>query len=417
MNRLWLLLLICIVLPAQAGDSLPSPLTLQQALKLADRQPAELLELLQQQASLKAQQHAAELGTAWRLALKAKAGRYQYAPSDHTFHRLVLQVDKTLWDGGEREALMQALNRQLAAVRSLENHARARYRLRIIRAFYNILLADLQYRALNEEMAVRYVTLDRARDRHELGTLSDVELARLEKDYQQLLLQRNLAELAQRQRRVELAILLNRPDAVIDEVVAPPLPRLPEKLPDPTEMMHAVMDHNPELNAVKKQLVALADKRNWARAARRPRISMQAYGGMRHIENEVDKDHWRVQLALDWPLLDGGMAEQRLARVSAEQLALKTRLKQLRQRLEQRVVQLWQTLAATRTRKAWLHAYEDFVDLNMEYRRGLYENEERTDIGDAMIEQSRYDLESLKAAMETALSWYEFKVLQGEQIP
>lgn len=417
MSRFLLGWLLVFSLAARAGESLPSPLTLQQALKMADRQPVELLEVLQQQTDLQAQRHAAELGTAWRLALTGKIGRYQYEPSDHAFHRLVLQLDKTLWDGGERDALMQALNRQLAAVQGLEGYARARYRLRVIRAYYNIILADLRYRALNEEMAVRYVTLDRARDRHRLGTLSDVELARLEKDYQQLLLQRNLAELAQRQRRVELAILLNRPEAVIDEVVAPSLPRLPEKMPDLSDMMQSVMDRNPELNAVKKQLVALVDKRDWARAARRPRVSVQAYGGIRHFENEVDKGHWRVQLALDWPLLDGGVSEQRLTQVSAEKAVLQTKLKRLNQQLSQRVARLWRTLAALRTREAWLRAYEDFVDLNMEYRRGLYENEERTDIGDAMIEQSRYDLESLKTAMDTALSWYELKVLQGEQIP
>ena len=56
-----------------------------------------------------------------------------------------------------------------------------------MRSFFDVILADLQYARDNEAMAGAYIDADRARDRHELKRLSDVDLLQLEAAYQEAL--------------------------------------------------------------------------------------------------------------------------------------------------------------------------------------------------------------------------------------
>lgn len=405
--------------PGQATSEaqlLPSPLTLEQVLALADQQPVEKLALLQQQAALKAAMEDAKRAKAFTAAVKGLLGAHQFAPDYHRYHQLQIQLQKTLWDNGRTEALLKSLQGQQHALEVLNQDALNRYRLRVIEAFFNIILADTTYRMLNEEMAVRYVLLDRARDHQALGSVSDVTLAKLEKDYRILLVQRNDAELLQRQRRTELAILLDKPYALFDEV-APPRFKAEEKLPDLEVLFKRIEAKNPRLQALALQKQALLQKLTWARKQNGPSLSVQASAGPRHYENEPDKDAWDVNLALSWPLVDGGVSSTRQAEVQAALMKLRQQEKQLRQQLLQQAVDSWRVLSAYPAKEKWLKAYQDFVDLNMEYKRGLYENEERTNIGDAMIEQSKYELNVLKTTFERMLNYYRLKLLQGEQVP
>jgi len=398
--------------------ALPSPLTLKQALTLADRLPVEVMAVTQAQAEVAARRFAARQEKRLRLSLEGKIGAYQYLWDFHRHHRLALVARKVLYDGGREAALLRALNTLDAALDTEKSVAQARYRLKIVEAFFNILLADLRYRMLNEEMAVVYVTLDRMRDRHQLGTVSDVTLAEQEKRYAELLLARTEAELVQRQRRLELAILLNRPDAVIDEVKPPAVDKiLAAPLPDVAALLKQLPHRSPELLAIRQKLASLVSEQQWAALQKAPTLSAQVATGPRYVENEVDKQSWNVQLQLSWPILDGGVTQTTQMQVEARRLKWMHEYKQRRQQLEQRVVQLWAVAQAQPARQTWLARYRDYVDLNMEYKRGLYENEEKADIGDAMIEQSRYDYAELEALFKTLLARYELNTIMGEQWP
>ncbi len=412
------LILTVLALAARAQEALPSPLTLKAALEVADRLPVEVMAVAQREVALSAERFEAQQQNRLRLALQGKVGVYQYAPDQHYYHRLALVASKVLYDGGREQALLKALGREQAALSLQRSQAMARYRLKVAEAFFDVLLADVRYRRLNEEMAVAYVELDRLRDRHELGTVSDVDLAAKESEYARLLLARNEAELAQRQRRVELAILLGRPDAVIDEVAPPPLKALSEiKVEELSSLLARLADASPDLLALRQQLQAVEARMQWARLQRSPTLSAHASAGPRYFEKEVDKGAWDVHLQLSWPLIDGGVSDAARAGVEAQRLRLLMEHKRLSQTLQRRVVKLWGELAVLKSRQAWLKAYQDFVDLNMEYKRGLYENEERTDIGDAMIEQSRYDEAALESAFRALLAWYELKLIMGERWP
>ncbi len=398
-------------------DALPDPLTLEAVLKYADSTPPEVLLLRAKAAMLTAQQQAAATATAPRAAVSGSVGRHEFQDHDHAYHTLYLNLSKQLYDQNRSAALQNALETRCKAVEIREVEARQRYRRQLMRAFFDVILADLDYRRLNEKMAVVYVTLDRMRDRHKLGAISDVALARQEKDYQALLLKRDQAEKRQRETRVLLAILMGRPDAVIDAVKPPSLSPFKRSLPPLEKLMAKATRQAPALQALRTELAALEQKKEWARRASPITVTAMGQAGIRHYENEIDKDRWNVTLQLNVPFYDGGATDAALAQVAAERLQLLAQLAKAQRTVQQRVVQLWRQLASLNREKDFLKAYSEFVDLNYTLKQGLYENEERTDLGNAMIEQSNYDYRMAEARFRYALLWQELDDLTGGKQP
>ncbi len=419
MLRLIGLALSLVVGVASAKEvALPSPLTLDKALALSDALPVSVMNIAAERAQLAAERFDGEKAKRLRLTLEGEAALLPYFSDYYHYIQTFLVARKVLYDGGRSQALRRSLDTLEAALKAQASVFKMQYRLKVVEAFFKIVLADLRFRQLNEEMAVVYVTLDAMRDRHRLGSVSDVELADQEKRYGKLLLERAEAELAQRQHRLELAILLNQPDALIDEVAPPKVADLQwEPLPDVSVLLRQLPYKSPALLALKQKLAAFSARQKWVALQKAPTLSAEVGVGPRYLESELDVPVWTARLKLNWPIVDGGAQDAERARVEAKRLAVLAEYKRVRQQLEKRVVHLWKTLSLRTQRKKWLESYQAFVDLNMEYKRGLYENEEKTDIGDAMIEQSRYDYAALEALFEALMARYELKTIMGELWP
>jgi len=423
MKRVLLGLLLALVSAATvAADRhspppLPDPLTLEAVLAHAQQLPPEVMLLRARAAMVEARKQRAEADLASRVSLSATLGRHEFQDRDHAYHTLYLNLSRLLYDQHRTDALRASLTTRRKAYELREVEARQRYRRQLMRAFFDIILADLDFRRLNEKMAVVYVSLDRLRDRHALGAVSDVELAKQEKAYQALLLERDQAEARQRETRMLLAILMGRPDAVIDAVQPPKLAPFKRALPLLEKLMAKARERAPALRALRAELAALEHKARWARLSSPITVTAVARAGVRHYENETDKDRWNVALQLNVPLYDGGMTDAALAEVAAERLKQQAELGLARRNTAQRVVQLWRQLSSLNREKTFLKAYSDFVDLNYMLKQGLYENEERTDLGDAMIEQSEYDYRVAEARFRYALLWQELDDLTGGKEP
>lgn len=93
---------------------------------------------------------------------------------------------------------------------ALRNHARTR--------FLDVVLADLREAALNEQVAVAFVRLVRARDG---GSARGAALLGLESRYRDLLAERDRARVEQHSVRFLLALAMRRPGEPIGEVVIP----------------------------------------------------------------------------------------------------------------------------------------------------------------------------------------------------
>jgi hypothetical protein len=116
--------------------------------------------------------------------------------------------------------------------------------LRILERFLDVLLADLGFASDNEALAVAYILFDRARARSALGQVSELRVAELEAEYQDVLRQRVASELAQRLTRALLAQALGRPGELPRDLIEPALPAAPERLPAPEEVAAAATERN-----------------------------------------------------------------------------------------------------------------------------------------------------------------------------
>ena len=96
-------------------------------------------------------------------------------------------------------------------------------KLQIMQAFFNVLLADFQYRIDNEAMAVAYIKFDKAEDMYELSRISDVEFLEIETEYEQILTTRTRSENRQLKSRIALVNLMGLPYARPDELTLPKL--------------------------------------------------------------------------------------------------------------------------------------------------------------------------------------------------
>lgn len=201
-------LTLCLVLGAAAAPTLPEPLSLEQALTLADSHPR----------------------TQSSTAVAARL------PRRHPFyldcHTLAFGV------------IDPARGRPLAPLIEPE----PAQRLEIMERFFDVLLADLAYSSASEAMAVAYVQLDRARARGELGQTSPLRVSELDAVYEDMLQERTVGELGQQWTRALLAQALGRPETLPRDLVTPILPPQPEA-PPPLDTLAAAAVGGPAAGA------------------------------------------------------------------------------------------------------------------------------------------------------------------------
>ena len=169
---------VCIAAVAQTTTPLPSPLTLGQALALADETHPDLdvarADIERARGRLLEQE--ARQGTRAYFDLTPERVNPSMGGGGGNDSRARILLSKQLTDFGRTRALESSAQDEMAGREQAFLDARQRRRLDIMARFFDVLLADLRYAADNEEMAQRYVTYDKVRERHTLGQVSDVEL-------------------------------------------------------------------------------------------------------------------------------------------------------------------------------------------------------------------------------------------------
>ncbi len=106
----------------------------------------------------------------------------------------------------------------------------------ILQYFFDVLLADSSFIGINEDMAGSFISYDRAKIRQEFNQYSELVVARLEADYQDVRQQYFSGEAAQRLTRSQLAIAINHPEELSSELNPPTLIKPPKALPDANDV-------------------------------------------------------------------------------------------------------------------------------------------------------------------------------------
>ncbi|MCU7960489.1 MAG: TolC family protein [gamma proteobacterium symbiont of Bathyaustriella thionipta] len=410
--------MLCSAVSAQPLP-LPEPLSLQAALQIAEESDPTLDVSRAEIEAARAQKLATDARMGFYLGLEAQARWVDPSELGERFDSTrndsfaTLKLSKRLYDFGASDHLMEAASRDVSQQELLYFDARQQRYLRIMKNFFEVLLADQEYARDNELMAVAYVRFDHATDEHELGDLSDVELLRLQTEYQRLRYQRQLTESRQRSSRLQLAIVLNRAGQLPSDLLMPDLPQLERKLPGLELLTAQTLQSNATLQALQLQVDANKKRIKAAQSLDNPIISGEIEAGAYHRQFGGD-DNAAAALVLEIPILNGGATQAEVAKARADLWKAQARLTSLQASLRQQVLDQWLAIRNLHIQAEQLAVQSDYRDLHLDHSRALYELEVATDLGDAMGQQSDVVLQQMKNRFQLALAWGQMDALTGQ---
>ncbi len=399
-------------------QSLPAILTLKFALGQARLHPVMLL-----------QRSAMDLAKANKQLLQSKNninvwadGQLRYveplassSAQSNDDSQLGLVVRKRLYDFGQTGSRLKAADWQIKRSEWLLLAARDQHQIKIMQAYFAVLLADLAYARDNEAMATAYVSFDKVRHRNSLGQRSDVDLLKSETNYQQTRSARYASDVARRISRSSLANALNRPGQLSAKLAEPIAHDRKEKFPELNSIVVQAFKSNRRLLALKAAVVAARKNILAAKAGRRPVLEFEM-GGYEYQREIGSRDKARASITIRIPLFTGGQVKAEVARSTAIYYQKKGDLRLWQLQLRQVALELRQGLYVLRARRDATDKLLEYRELSLDKSRALYELDVRKTLGDAMVKQSAARYEAAKVKYQIILTWARLNLLQGKSI-
>jgi outer membrane protein TolC len=345
-----------------------------------------------------------DLGAAWVPSPSSEPGRNDSSAS--------LRITRQLYDFGRTRAAVAAAESGERAGRMELMSVRQQCQLEIMSSFFDVILADRAYTYANEAMAAAYVRFDKARDRNQLGQVSDVRVLELESRYQGLRREMHVSRTRQRAARSRLAMALNRPDDLPPSLAYPKLPALERESEDLDALIALALERNPRLQALHAR--TLAGEQRWREAQRDkgPVLSAELEASIYAEPTRLD-DALSAALKLRVPLWSGGRTDAEVARQRALLRRQRAELAKVRLEVRQAVLDLWLKLQALEAERVEVEKLAEYRELALDQRRALYELEVAATLGDAMAETARVRLRQARAQLRIALAWAELDALTG----
>ena len=352
-------------------------------------------------------------------------GRLRYVePGDlatendqHDDHRAGLSIRQKLFDFGRQQDREAAATARLEGARLALLDERKRQRLELLRAYFDVLLADQRYQTLNERMAILFIRYDRAQDRRELGQTSDYDLARFESDYQEVLLERARADADRRMSRRRLAEVAGRPDQLPRDLKMPELDALFEReAPAVGELIEIALAEDLRLNALRQRYRGSESDLAAARTGNLP--SLHAEINADHYTREgATRDPFRAGVYLEFPLWRGGARNGEIRSAQAERMAVVAEMAEREAMVRRYATELVETIRLERSvGRSRIEALENYAELNFTRNQTLYQMEKATDLGDAMAQMSRARLERMTITFDLATRWAEYALLTDQPL-
>ena len=404
----------CSVAVAQPATPLPSPLTLGQALALAD-EPHPDLEMARSnidRARARVLEQASRQGTRAYLDIIPEQVNSSTGGGTSNDSRARVLVTRQLTDFGRTHALENAARGELAARELAFLDARQRRHIDIMARFFDVLLADARYAVDNEDMAQRYVTYDRTRQRHTLGQVSEIAMLEQENRYQEALVTRTESQKRQYAMRLQLALALNRPDDIPGELVAPVLIGLERDIPDHKVLFETARQANPLVMALRRDAEAARIALQAERARSRPTLSAEIEVAD-YARNLQARSNFRAGLSLRIPLYQGGEVDAAVMRAASEQSARAAQLHKAEYDLQKTVLDAVQELETLKIKRQAAKQRVAFRDLYLDRARAIYEMEVQTSLGDAMTRLTEAQWLATQADFDFSLAWARVEALTG----
>jgi len=324
---------------------------------------------------------------------------------------------KPVFDFGRSSQAVAAAGQEVAARQTALLQVESLRRIDIMARFFDVLLADGQYAADNEFMAVAYVSLNNAKDRFALGQISQPELVKMEADYQDIRERREAGLQRVRSTRQQLAHAMFRPGDLPGELAEPALPGNAQPVAEYESLLPWVMEKNPRVLALQAQLAAADARVAAVRAERNPMLDAEVVGAdYSRITNT--RDQVSAGLLFVIPLYQGGRVDARVARELAQKERSAAELDKLK-------LDLADSLLATLQEIEWLRSSgRAAADKQIEYRdwalersRAEYEVELKTSLGTSMAETQVAALRRQQVEYRLALALARLEAMSGGSLP
>lgn len=401
-----------------AGE-FPNPLTLEYLLnELPVQSPAVFL----QNAKL-ARKQAKGLGiesvNAWKLDLEGRLTRREFTEEPQNHHRAALHIGKQLYDFGVTDGLTLAQQQEIESEAGFQNFVLQSHKLKVMQSFFDVILADFQYRIDNEQMAIEYIAYDKSKDRHEVGQVSDVAMIEAESNYQQALLKRSQAEQRQLSSRVSLANTMGYAKVRPDEMKMPSLKGFSKrdaKALNLDELYQKLEENNPQLQRLKGLWQAQLQRVEALRNLNSPTIRADAWAGKLSSHPELREGSWRADLSIHVPLYDGQANKSELMSAQAKAIKLSAEYEQQAQMLRQEIADIYFQLKLLKAEQEANFVFGDYADLYLDFSRALYENERATDLGSSMVRLSEANYRMVEWQFKQALLWSQLDLLLGKMV-
>ncbi len=395
--------------------NLPDPLTLEYALSLADEGHPDLL--IQDAKILDAQANKNSIDSSTGFDVTLDLGLYvtdedrfqSFKNRDHA--RAGVIVSKTLYDFGHTNDRVDAAGQLVDSEQWKYQQIRGYRRLAISEAYFNVLLADLQFSQYNEAMSVGFVNFDKAKDRRELGKRTDLDVLKRESEYQRLRVLRYQSENLQRSSRAKLAEVLNRPNQLPASLAIPKLPALNRKLPEIELLQEQALKNNFDVKAYKYAVKAAETAVVAARNRNNPKIdAIVTAHGYETDFGSVDEATAALNFTynLYQPDQDSVIASELAGLYSA-----RAQLNKVESDLRQTVLQLWHEIEELSVKRESLNVLLELRELKLEQSRALYEMEVKADLGFSMVELTEAQYSQAQNDYRLALAWAKLDLITG----
>ena len=408
---------IVVAEPKIKADSLPEPLTLELALNLVDQQHPDLRYI---DADIRnAQSDLQEKEASNDLTINLRAESKWIRPSAIAMNqsteeqRLVLDVNKTLYDFGRSSSQVDAASQEVVSQKFQYINARQRQHLNVMKRYFDVVLADLQFYRYNEEMAVAYIEFDRTQIREKLGQRTELEVAEKNAAYQRIRRLRTQSQNQQRVTRSLLAQALNKPNSLPATVARPELDVISRKLPEIEFLQKKVKENNPVLTALRAKLIAAKKEINYAHASDNPLLT-GGFQAFKYSQPSNTANDWQANVTLDVPLWSGNIVDAAVAKAKAAAYKIEAQLEQQELAAQQQVLELYLGLETLKIQYDEVVANMDFKELALDQNRALYELEVKSDLGYSMVRFSEAERNVVKTGFNIALSWAQLDALSGD---
>ncbi|MDH5778610.1 MAG: TolC family protein [Gammaproteobacteria bacterium] len=400
--------------------ALPEPLTLDYALSLSSEATPRIQIYQADIDAAKAGLKHAESLTGFNSALEARANWIDPADSapDQTSddHRFALTASQTLYDFGRSNAAESSARFKLEASRLQYLDANQKRRIEIMRRYFDVILADLQFYRYNEEMATTFISMNRTQDRRELGQASDIDVLEKRVESQRIRHLRYQSQNEQRRTRALLAVAINRPSQLSKELARPQLEEINWKLAEVEDYQQQAQLNNPALKASQLRVSAAEQKVKEARARYNPSLKgrVEAYT---YSRDRSSYDNWRAGITLEVPLTTGGESDAGIAQAQSLLYREQAHHQQTQLALSRAILETWLEIDALRFKLDEMKANSEYRELYLDRSRALYEMEVKTDLGDAMVRVSEAERNLLTVEYNMAIAWARLAALTGQDKP